>query len=126
MGPGLGPGADCGAGRASVNQIGDAGAAALAKALESGQCGLKSLIVSGESPHPARTRVCGSAVRQGSGADGGAGRASDNQIGHAGAAALAKALESGQCGLTTLDLTGESPPRARVCLRRRGGAGVGG
>ena len=31
------------------NRIGDAGAVALAKALESGQCQLKSLILSGES-----------------------------------------------------------------------------
>eukprot|EP01047_Picozoa_sp_COSAG01_P061086 COSAG01_NODE_7578_length_3140_cov_40.993752_2_plen_114_part_00 len=38
------------------------------------------------------------------------GRASGNQIGPAGAADLAKALASGQCGLTTLDLSGESAP----------------
>eukprot|EP01047_Picozoa_sp_COSAG01_P115946 COSAG01_NODE_44617_length_417_cov_0.899371_2_plen_51_part_00 len=37
-------------------------------------------------------------------------RVSDNQIGDAGAADIAKALASGQCGLTALDLTGESAP----------------
>jgi hypothetical protein len=42
-------------------------------------------------------------------------RASDNQIGDAGAVALAKALESGQCGVTSLDLRGELA--ARACLR---------
>jgi hypothetical protein len=41
--------------------------------------------------------------------------APDNQIGEAGAAALAKALESGQCALTSLDLTSES------CHARAGG-----
>jgi hypothetical protein len=41
--------------------------------------------------------------------------APDNGIGEAGAAALAKALASGQCALTSLDLTGES------CHARAGG-----
>jgi hypothetical protein len=67
-------------------------------------------------------------VGRGSGADGGPRedwRASGNQIGDAGAAALAKALESGQCGLTTLDLACESLPRARVCAAARWGGGRG-
>ena len=34
--------------------------------------------------------------------------AADNKIGDAGAAAVAKALESGQCGLTSLDLASEA------------------
>ena len=38
-------------------------------------------------------------------------RASGNQIGDAGAADLAKALASGQCSLTSLNLDGESAPR---------------
>ena len=63
------------------NRIGDAGAVALAKALESGKCLLTSL----DLRH--------------------------NIIGRAGAAALAKALESGQCQLTSLDVVGESMER---------------
>jgi hypothetical protein len=93
-------------GRASGNQIGDAGAADLAKALASGQCGLTELWLSSEpSPYVGEASVLCS-VRSGPG-----GRASGNKIGDAGAADLAKALASGQCGLTSLDLDGESAPR---------------
>ena len=41
--------------------------------------------------------------------------ATDNGIGDAGAVALAKALESGQCQLKSLDLNGESVCRAFQC-----------
>ena len=40
--------------------------------------------------------------------------ASDNGIGEAGAVAVAKALESGQCQLKSLDVTGESMRLAGV------------
>eukprot|EP01043_Picozoa_sp_COSAG02_P071726 COSAG02_NODE_13224_length_1423_cov_4.558157_2_plen_95_part_00 len=72
--------------------------------------------------------------------------ASDNGIGEAGAVALAKALESGQCQLKSLDLRCESMCLCRmrwwavrlsfrlacslsvggVCVRARGVEGVGG
>jgi hypothetical protein len=46
-------------------------------------------------------------VRRSGAAEGAAG-APDNKIGEAGAVALAEALESGQCALTSLDLSCES------------------
>ena len=42
--------------------------------------------------------------------------ATDNGIGDAGAVALAKALESGQCTLESLDLSGESTCLAACAL----------
>eukprot|EP01043_Picozoa_sp_COSAG02_P071725 COSAG02_NODE_13224_length_1423_cov_4.558157_1_plen_181_part_10 len=135
---------------ASGNLIGEAGAVALAKALESGQCQLKSLNLFSESmchlPHvllgcapfvPAgmvfvgRWCVCARACRvEGVGGafgmltdcgcaaafDGMCGwDASGNRIGDAGAVALAKALESGQCQLESLYLGGESMCLCRMC-----------
>jgi hypothetical protein len=63
------------------------------------------------SPAP-RARVGDGAVARSVGS--GPGRASGNGIGAAGAADIAKALASGQCGLTTLHLGCESAPRARA------------
>merc|ERR1719218_279873 len=116
-----------------MNNIGDAGAVALAKALESGQSQLQSLNLAGESLCLATCAagLCG--IRSGCHALGrwcvracgveGVGRrlllltdcgcvavlmcgwdASDNNIGEAGAVALAKALASGQSQLQSLNL----------------------
>eukprot|EP01050_Picozoa_sp_SAG11_P016116 SAG11_NODE_2160_length_3729_cov_23.704408_2_plen_296_part_00 len=112
------------AGVAAANGISEAGGVALATALESGQCGLTSLNLGGASALAAvwrsacaRMRMVGGLLCACTGGGGGACVLSDlalvwgaavcaagNDIGEAGGVALATALESGQCGLTSLNL----------------------
>eukprot|EP01052_Picozoa_sp_SAG31_P035772 SAG31_NODE_4361_length_3311_cov_2.542030_3_plen_201_part_00 len=128
---------------AADNEIGDAGAVALSKALESGNCKLTSLDVGGESGVAVRCVVllslgvcvvwtvlvgrwadacCGVVLRSEGGKKGlirvcrlccGA---ADNKIGDAGAVALSKALESGNCKLTSLEVSGESGVAVRCVV----------
>ncbi len=131
----------------SDHNIGDTGAAALAKALASGQCQLESLglhcslFIEGESMRVLPHSLLGQGLSfpQLLCVGGGRGRGVDadrlrvyscvltcarnesaNHIGDAGGVALAKALESGRCQLETLMLWGESMRVLHDCIAELG------